>query len=330
MSSDDIRKKIAHVIIMSRINKVNKLTVTHVCKKVGISRKTLYKSYPDMLNAIKGYEDVDEQLFEQEISNQELYIKYNQKSEQLDKLKNSIDSYKEEFKNKTFTLLMKKDISIHNAEKESINLVNTSKQLNEKIKDIKHLEASLGVEREDNIKLKYENEQLKNSSSGIVEFINMKPNITSAMTQYKKNNEIKDYLNRLSFAVEQLVEDAIQRATNEEVNAIVIMHERYNVNDTSIKKKIFLPKGKYLFISIPIPQRTKRNEFLSELFKLKTPIIAIVAESSQSNQTLYRNNEKISELIPDKYLSIIDRNFQTPVISDGFDTITIVKVNQII
>ena len=236
-----------------------KLSVVAVAERVGISRQAINKSHNEFILPIKGEVEIPKTyldvLIDKNYTGSVNIEEYNELRQRHEKELLAV-------KTETFTSLMKNDLSIHKAKLLKNEQINMQKQLLDRISDNKKLETTIGDEKSKVLELQQKISELEvNGGSGVSRVV-INPDMRVAFEDFKNTSDNRGFLMAQDFSYRQAVKHAIEEVIANHAITIYTFIHRHNADIDKYMKRIPLPSGRHIFLTIPLALRDKRKKVL--------------------------------------------------------------------
>lgn len=294
--------------------KKQKVPVSKVAKRAGISRQAIYSLYENLLPYILGKLPLEEVLEKNEFSeiqsHAEIQAEVASLRQTIADLKAQHQAEIEADRLRTTTNLMQRDIEIYDSTTTRSELHKKTIQLNNKINDLKKcwnanttLEAQL-------LELKYKLQE--NTARSLVD---VDKTIINPDTPETTSNNYRSELKQC----EKAALDQLIRSITNKTTAVIVFINRLNCSYTDYVNNDSRKAGQYIYISLTLPTARERKKLIKSL-PVNTHVSAVIFETSQSNTNWYRRLH--CKNVPVLELERLDKSWQPVLLSEGFDDVT--------
>ncbi|KEZ27686.1 hypothetical protein D5S10_09015 [Pseudomonas savastanoi] len=324
VSASETEERISSIICEHFLSGTQeKLTVSLVSERAGISRQAFHKKYLHLKPYLTGQRRVDELFLRQSVDPIKVILQtqnlVRDLQGQLHEARSNQAAEFEEFENNVLTSLMASDILTHRAKeltaelrKKALHVEMLKRQLSEK-------EVELALQASDST-VSLPAAFAKNPDLHV-----FKPDLAAALAGFLSNSEKETY-----GALKRKAIDAMQhrvlKILKQGTIRVVVFQERYLCSFEKFVDRYFSRTTSSLVVlNLPLSSRLETQEFLRAL-KGAVPLELYVPHCD-SEAVVKAQRAFLFGNIPDFELKATDRE-PLPTIHDGYDRVTVFRIEQ--
>lgn len=324
MSITDTEERIVSVICEHFLSGVrDKLTITLVSERAGISRQAFHKNYLHLKPFITGQRNVDELLLRQGIDTSKVILQTQKllrdTESVLQEERSSQAARFEAFENNIITSLMASDILTHRAKelttalrKKSLHVELLKRELNEK-------EVELALANNNSQKL------LPPVPSKNLDVHVFKPDLVAATASFAADNDPETYLVLKNKAIDAMQKKVLKLLKRGAIKVAIFQERHICSFEKFIERNFSKNSAPIVIINLPIYSRVELKEFIQAL-KGAVPL-ELYAPHCESEAVIKAQRGFLFGKTPEFEFSASARE-SLPTIYDGFDRVTIFRVVQ--
>ena len=323
MSASETEERITAIICDHFLTgSKEKLTVSSVSERAGISRQAFHKTYLHLKPFITGHRNVDELLLRQGIDPFKIILQTqnlvrNLQSE-LAEVKSTQAKNFEEFENSIVTSLMSSDIMTHRAKE-------LTAELRKKALHVEMLKRELTEKEVELTLLTVGSPSSPPVLAKDVDIQVFKPDMAVALADFSSSKDREAYMARKEKAIAAMQHRVLKVLRQGKIK-VAIFQERYLCSlDTFVKRNFSKSKVSVVVINLPLCSRFEIREFAQAL-KGASPLV-IYVPYCDSNAVINAQRGFQFGHIPEFEFKATGRE-PLPTIQDGYDKVTVFRIEQ--
>jgi len=316
--SKTIEKMIIKAIAELQIEeKNNKLKVSDVAKRAGISRQAIYSLYKHLRPYISGKKPLEEVLDNREYTDIQSLAELQTEATLLRQVlhdmeqQHQIDLESEHLR--ITTNLMQRDIEIHSSATTKSELHKKTIQLNNKINDLKVCQNINTALEAQIINLQNDLQSVASGNFGQVDKVTINHDMNGI--------ELGDYRTTAKQSENDSIEQ-LKRTITGNTTAVIVFINRFNSSYTDFTVNNSRQPGQYIYISLVLPTARDRKKFI-RLLPANTSVVAVIFEPNLSYTNWYRRLH--CKEVPSEELDRLDNAWQPVLLNEGFSEIAYYK-----
>ncbi|SEJ95610.1 hypothetical protein [Pseudomonas sp. NFR16] len=324
MSASDTEERIIAIICDHFLSGgKEKLTVSSVSERAGISRQAFHKSYLHLKPFVTGQRTVDDLLLRQgsnpfKVILQMQNLVRNLQSE-LEEVRSGQSAKFEDFERNIVTSLMSSDILTHRAKE-------LTAELRKKALHVELLKREL-TEKEVELTLATAGSQ-SSAPPALAKNIMVqvfKPDMTAALADFSSSKDKQAYLAHKEKAIAAM-QLRVLKVLRQGTIRVVIFQERFLCSlDTFVERNFSKNSASVVVINLPLYSRLEIRDFTRAL-KGATPLEIYVPHCDSDAVINAQRGFQFGQ-IPDFEFKAVGRE-PLPTIQDGYDKVTVFRVEQ--